>query len=549
MTIVPTPCETPSLMDWNLATAFESVCDAIPDRVALIQGDRRVTWRSFDDRATRLAHAFTAAGLRPDSKVASYLYNCNEYTEALFGTFKIRGVPVNVNYRYLEDELVYLLDNSDAEVLLFHGSLGDHVAKVRDRAPGVKLWVQVDDGSARQEFAEQYEELIARHDPMERIERSGDDLYLLYTGGTTGMPKGVMWRSEDLYGVLGDGGYPLAGLARPDTMAEVGPIARAQIEAGANRVQLPASPLMHGTGAFTTFQALFLGASVVTLVGRHFDPHELWATVQRERVTQMAIVGDAFAKPMLRALEEAEAAGTPYDVSSLQIIISSGVMWSAEVKHTLMERGNFICYDSLGSSEGVGFAGSISASGAEQKTAKFSIGAHARVFNDRGVEVEPGSGEVGRLAVGGYIPLGYYKDTAKSDATFLVINGARWSVPGDFASVESDGTITLLGRGSVVINSGGEKIFPEEVEEAVKVHPAVADCLVVGVPDERFGEAVTAVVSLRPGTQATDEELTAALEPLARFKRPRRFVIVDAVVRGPNGKADYKWARAAARQA
>jgi acyl-CoA synthetase (AMP-forming)/AMP-acid ligase II len=533
-------------MDWNLATAFESVCDALPDRIALIQGDRRVTWRSFDERAARIAAAFSAAGLKPNAKVASYLYNCNEYTEALYGTFKMRGVPVNVNYRYLEDELVYLLDNSDAEALLFHGSLGDQVAKIRDRAPGVKLWIQVDDGSPRQVWAEEYEDLLARHDPIERIERSGDDLYFLYTGGTTGMPKGVMWRNEDLFGVLGDGAYPLVGLARPDTMAEVGTVAKALVDAGANRVHLPASPLMHGTGAFTSFQALFLGAAVVTLVGRHFDADELWETVQRERVTQMAIVGDAFAKPMLRALEAAEAKGTPYDVSSLELIISSGVMWSSEVKHGLMQRGRFICYDSLGSSEGVGFAGSISAPGSEQKTAKFSIGAHTKVFDDRGVEVVAGSGEVGRLAVGGNIPLGYYKDEEKSDATFLVIGGTRWSVPGDFASVEADGTITLLGRGSVVINSGGEKIFPEEVEEAVKVHPAVADCLVVGVPDERFGEAVTAVVSLRPDEFATSEELSAALEPLARFKRPRRFVIVDEIRRGPNGKADYKWAKAKA---
>jgi acyl-CoA synthetase (AMP-forming)/AMP-acid ligase II len=533
-------------MEWNLATAFESVCDALPDRIALIQGDRRVSWRSFDDRAARVAAAFTAAGLGPDSKVASYLYNCNEYTEALYATFKMRGVPVNVNYRYLEDELVYLLDNSDAEVLLFHGSLGDHVAKIRDRAPNVKLWIQVDDGSPRQEFAVEYEELVARHDPMARIARSGDDLYFLYTGGTTGMPKGVMWRAEDLFGVLGDGAYPLVGATRPDDMAEVGRIAKSLVDAGANRVHLPASPLMHGTGAFTSFQALFLGSAIVTLVGRHFDPDELWETVQRERVTQMAIVGDAFAKPMLRALEKAEARGTPYDISSVELIISSGVMWSAEVKHGLMQRGTMVCFDSLGSSEGVGFAGSISTAGAEHKTAKFTIGSAAKVFDDRGREVVPGSGEVGRLAVGGYIPLGYYKDQAKSDATFVVIGDSRWSVPGDFASVEADGTITLLGRGSVVINSGGEKIFPEEVEEAVKVHPAVADCLVVGLPDERFGEAVTAVVSLRPGEQATVEELGAALEPLARFKRPRRFVIVDHVVRGPNGKADYKWARAVA---
>ena len=533
-------------MYWNLADVFESVADAIPDRVALIQGERRVAWRELDDRASRLAAAFTAAGLGADSKVASYLYNCNEYNEGVFATFKLRGVPVNVNYRYLEDELVYLLDNSDAEAVLFHGALGDHVAKVRDRAPLVKLWIQVDDGSPHQEFAVRYEDAIAANDPMPRIERSGDDLYFLYTGGTTGMPKGVMWRTGDLFGVLGEAVYPLAGVAPPSTVAGVGVIAKQVADSGVQRVHLPASPLMHGTGAFSSFQAMFLGAAVVTLVGRHFDAHELWSTVQRERVTQMAIVGDAFGKPMVRALEQAESQGKPYDLSSLQLIISSGVMWSSEVKQALMERGQFVCLDSLGSSEGVGFAGSISTPGNSNQTAKFSIGPRTKVFNEDGGEVVPGSGEVGRLAVGGNIPVGYYKDAPKSDATFLEIAGARWSVPGDFASVEADGSITLLGRGSVVINSGGEKIFPEEVEEAVKLHPAVADCLVVGVPDDRFGEVVTAVVSLHTDMPASPDELSAALESLARFKRPRHFVIVPDVVRGPNGKADYKWAKAQA---
>jgi len=533
----------------NFADAFESVSDAIPDEIALIQGDRRVDWRTFDDRSARLAAAFTAAGLGPDSKVASYLYNGNEYTEGVYATFKMRGVPVNVNYRYLEDELVYLLDNSDAEALLFHGSLGDHVAKVRDRAPGVKLWIQVDDGSPRQEFAQQYEDVIGAHEPMPRIERSGDDLYFLYTGGTTGMPKGVMWRNEDLFGVSADAVYPLVGHARPDDINQTGAIAKALIDAGQRRVHLPASPLMHGTGALSTFQALFLGSAVCTLVGRHFDPHELWSTVQREHVTQMAIVGDAFGKPMLRALEEAAARGEPYDLSSLQLIISSGVMWSAEVKHGLMQHGRFVCLDSLGSSEGVGFAGSISTPGSEQKTARFTIGPSTKVFADDDTEVEPGSGEVGRLALGGHIPIGYYKDEKKSDATFLMIDGRRWSVPGDFASVEADGTITLLGRGSVCINSGGEKIFPEEVEEAVKLHPDVADCLVVGVPDERFGEAVTAVVALRDGAGTAPDDLAASLEALARYKRPRAFVVVPEVVRGPNGKADYGWAKERAKAA
>jgi acyl-CoA synthetase (AMP-forming)/AMP-acid ligase II len=535
-------------MQWNLADAFEAVSDAVPDRPALIQGDRRVTWQQFDERAARLAAAFTAAGLGPDSKVASYLYNCNEYTEGVFATFKIRGVPANVNYRYLEDELVYLLDNSDAEALLFHGSLGDRVAKVRDRAPLVKLWIQIDDGSPRQEFAVDYEELLAAHEPMERIARSGDDLYFLYTGGTTGMPKGVMWRAEDLWGVLGPAAYVLAGQPPPTTIEGIRDVARAMAESGTNRVHLPASPLMHGTGAFSSFQAMWLGSAIATLVNRHFDADELWQTVQRERVTSLAIVGDAFAKPMLKALEDADANGTPYDISSLQLIISSGVMWTQEVKNGLMKFGSFICLDSLGSSEGVGFAGSISTPGSEHKTAKFTIGERTKVFTEEGTEVTPGSGEIGRLAVGGNIPVGYYKDAAKSDATFIEINGERWSVPGDFASVETDGTIILLGRGSVVINSGGEKIFPEEVEEAVKLHPSVHDCLVVGVPDDRFGETVTAVVSLREGESATSDDITAAMEALARYKRPRQFVFVDVVVRGPNGKADYKWAKDVAKR-
>jgi fatty-acyl-CoA synthase len=534
-------------LDWNFATIWEAVGDALPERDVLVQGDRRRTWQEYDERASRLASALTAAGLVPNSKVASYLYNSNEYMEGLFATFKLRGVPVNVNYRYTEDELLYLLDNSDAEAVLFHATLGDRVAGVRDRAPKVKAWIEVDDGGPHQDFALRYEDVIAANDPMPRIERSGDDMYFLYTGGTTGMPKGVMWRCEDLWGVLHEAAYTLAGKVPPKTIEDVGRIARELVDEGRDIAHLPASPLMHGTGAFSSFQSMFVSGRIVTLVGRHFDPHELWETVQRERVTQAAIVGDAFAKPMLKALEEAEDRGTPYDLSSLQLLISSGVMWSADVKQGLMKRGSFICFDSLGSSEGVGFANAITAPGGEQATAKFTIGAQARVLKDDGAEVTPGTDEVGMLAVGGNIPVGYYKDEAKSEATFRVVGGKRWSIPGDFARVEADGTIVLLGRGSVVINSGGEKIYPEEVEEAVKLHPAVADCLVVGVPDERFGEVVTAVVALAPETSATADEIGAAITGLSRFKHPRHYVFVPAIVRAPNGKADYKWAKETAR--
>ncbi len=549
-------------MDWNLATVFESVTDAIGDRTALVCGETRRSWVEFDDRAARLASALAGAGLGAGSKVAQYLYNSNEYSEGVYATFKLRAVPVNVNYRYTEDELLYLLDNSDAEALIFHGSLAHQVAKVIDRAPRLKIAIQVDDGSphltagfsggAEREAgrgAERYEELIAANDPMARIDRSGDDLYFLYTGGTTGMPKGVMWRHEDLFGTLAESVYPLYGQTMPENSRDAGTRAAAIVASGVNTVHLPGSPLMHGTGAFTSFQALFTGGTVVSLTERSFDPHEMWTTVARERVTQMAIVGDAFCKPMLAALRDAEASDEPYDTSSLGLVISSGVMWSSEAKGELMQRAGCFCLDSLGSSEGVGFGNSMSTPGAETPTAKFTIGGNAAVLLDDGTPVAPGSGEIGVLALGGHIPLGYYKDEVKSAGTFRVMGGVRYSVPGDFAQVEADGTITLLGRGSVCINSGGEKIFPEEVEEAVKLQPGVADCLCVGLPDERFGEVVTAVVTPAVGATLDGATLEAGLGGLARFKHPRRWVFIDEVLRSPNGKADYKLAKQAALDA
>ncbi|HEY1740009.1 MAG TPA: acyl-CoA synthetase [Acidimicrobiia bacterium] len=540
-------------MDWNFATAFESVADAVGERTALIQGDLRRTWSELDDRAARLAAALDAAGLRPDAKVASYCYNSNEYVEGLLGTFKMRGVPVNVNYRYLEDELVYLLDNSDSEALLFHSSLGERVANVLDRVPNLKLLLEVDDldqpgatGKVDDARCVPYEDALATHAPMPRIERSGDDLLLLYTGGTTGMPKGVMWRAEDLYGVLGDAYYPLFGETVPDTSSGAGAAARRMVDSGRAPVHLPASPLMHGTGMFTSYQAMMGGGAIVTLTGRTFDPHELWRAVEMDRVTQMAIVGDAFAKPMLQALRDGAPDGHAYDVTSLALIISSGVMWSADIKRELAERVQCFCLDSLGSSEAVGMAASMSGPGSEQTTAKFTVGGNSKVFTEDGREVEPGSGEVGMVAVGGHIPAGYYKDESKSASTFRVVAGRRWSIPGDFATVEADGSITLLGRGSNCINSGGEKVYPEEVEEAVKLHPMVVDCLVVGVPDERFGEAIAAVITVDAGTTVEPSEISAALGALSRYKHPRRWVFIEEILRAPNGKADYKAARARA---
>ncbi|HVM40941.1 MAG TPA: acyl-CoA synthetase [Acidimicrobiia bacterium] len=537
-------------MNEQYATYWEAIADALPDKTALVHGDVRRTWAEFDDRAARLAAGLAELGVGHDSKVAFYLYNCSEYMELAYACFKLRAVHVNVNYRYVEDELLYLLDNSDAKVLVFHGALGDRVANVRDQAPGLKAVVQVDDGSPALDGALAYEDVIAGHDPAPRIERSGDDLYFLYTGGTTGMPKAVMWRQEALFGATMPAAYLLRGVApMPETPEDAARAAVSLHELGNAAVHLPASPLMHGTGFFTTLQTMTGGGACVTLTDRSFDPHELWQTVQREKVSTIAIVGDAFAKPMVRALEEAEAKDDAYDLSSVQLIISSGVMWTAPVKQALLDRGSMLLYDSLGASEGVGFAASISAPGAEVTTAKFSVGEHATVITDDGREVEHGSGEIGMLAVSGPIPSGYYKDEAKTAGTFKEIGGKKWSIPGDFATIEADGTITLLGRGSVCINTGGEKVYPEEVEEAVKAHPAVADCNVVGVPDEKWGEAVTAVVALQPGVAADEEELLAAVrEHLAGFKRPKHLIVVDEIMRGPAGKADYKWARALAEK-
>jgi 3-oxocholest-4-en-26-oate---CoA ligase len=534
---------------WNFATCFEAIVDTQPDELAVVQGDRRYSWREFDDRAARISTALTDFGLGPDSKVAFYLHNGSEYLETTYAAFKSRAAHVNVNYRYVEDELQYLLDNSDAEAVFFNGYLGDRIAAVRDRLPKLKALVQVDDGTPLLDGALAYEDVVASHEPAARIERSNDDLYILYTGGTTGSPKGVMWRMEDFYFALVPAVYAIAGQVPPAEAEATGEVVAKVREAGQIPVHLPASPLMHGTGFMTSMQALMQGGAIVLLESRTFNADELWRAVQNEAVTQMAIVGDAFAKPMVRALEDAETRNDPYDLSSVRAIISSGVMWTAEVKEALMKRGTFVCLDSLGSSEGVGFAYQVDTPAAKPKTARFTISDSCRVLTEEGREVTPGSGETGLLSLGGPIPLGYYKDERKTAETFRTFGGNRYSVPGDWARVETDGTITLLGRGSVSINSGGEKIYPEEVEEALKSHAAVADAIVVGVPDERFGEAVTAVVALRPGERASSDELAEATKGrLANFKRPRRVVVVDEVRRGPNGKADYRWAKEVAAE-
>ncbi|HKY14076.1 MAG TPA: AMP-binding protein, partial [Microthrixaceae bacterium] len=488
-------------------------------------------------------------GVGAGDKVGFFLYNGPEYIEATFGSFKVRAVPVNVNYRYTESELAYLLKNSDSSAVVVSAELAERLAAVLPGLDEVRLVVQVggelDPSLAATEFGGEvvvYEDALRTAAPAPRIERRGDDLWFLYTGGTTGMPKGVMWPHSSLLGV-GSAHFKGAKQEMPTDLPGFARTVRAIHDGGLAGRLLAAAPLMHGTSSMASWGALSAGGAVVTLESRSLDAAELLDAVARHRVTNLTIVGDAFAKPIIAELEAAEAKGAPYDLSSLTMITSSGVIWSQPVKDALLARADVVLADLLGSSEGTGFATSVAKRGRAAPTARFRLGEFSKVFTEDGVEVEPGSGERGLLAVGGPIPIGYYKDPEKTDTVFKTFGGQVWSVPGDWATVEADGTIQLLGRGSACINTAGEKVYPEEVEETLKLHPAVEDANVVGVPDEKWGNAVTAVIGLRDGASVTADELIAhCRETLAGYKCPKHVVMVDRVLRGPNGKADYRWA-------
>jgi len=534
----------------NWATLWEALADAQPDHVAVVVGDRQMRWRDLDERAAQLAGALTAEGIGAGSKVGQLLFNCTEYLETVYALFKVRATPANVNYRYLTDEIVYILDNADAEVLVFHGSLGDRLAGVAERLPHLRLLLQVDDGSPLVDGARWYHEFLASAAPALRIERSGEDHLFLYTGGTTGMPKGVMWRHVDLFGALGFTGYGSMGLEVPTTADEVGRIAAELNAAGRSPVNLCAPPLMHGTALFLAISAFVMGGTVVLLGERRFDADELWRLVEQHHVTQLSIVGDAFARPMVAALEAAEADGRPYDLSSVQRIVSTGATLSADHKKAFQQRcPAAVILDMIGASEGGPFALSMTMPGTEPAaTAVFTAPPNAVVIDDvTGRPADRGSGVVGMLAVSGPMPQGYWKDEIKSANTFRMIDGVRYTVPGDYATIGADGTVHLLGRGSVCINTGGEKVYPEEVEVAARSHPGVLDCNAVGVPDERFGQAVTLVASKTPGTDISGDELIEHVRTqIAAYKAPKRVVWVDAVYRSPSGKADYRWAAATA---
>lgn len=520
---------------WNYADIWEICAQNVPDADALIQGDRRISWREFDQRANGIARTILDAGAVHQDKVAQYLHNCPEYLESMFACFKTGLVPVNTNYRYADDELVYLWDNADAVAVVFHGTFSERIEGIRDRVPRVKTWLWVDDGTAGcPSWATRYEDAAAASPDAVTAPwgRGQDDILMLYTGGTTGMPKGVMWRQDSLIrAVVGASNATFRGDADLDAV-------RTSVTVPGIKM-LPGCPLMHGTGQYTALMALCTAGSVVLLTSRHFDVVELLDTIEHEKVNMGVIVGDAFAKPMLRELD---AHPGKWDLSSLFLLTSSGVMWSQETKDGLLKHNpSMMLLDAFSSSEAIGLGQSVSTSGGSSGTAKFKLGDTARVLTDDGRDVEPGSGEIGRVAVKGYTPIGYYKDPEKSANTFFNIDGDTYSIPGDYATVEADGTLTLLGRGSVCINTGGEKVFPEEVEEILKLHPSVHDSVVVGLPDDKFGEAITAVVEPQPGESIDSEALIAHVKgKLASFKAPKSVVAIDTIGRAPNGKVDYK---------
>lgn len=530
----------------NFASVWETIGDLAPDRTAVVVGDERIDWSSLDDRAARLASAFVRLGVRQGTKVAQLLYNCREYVETVYATFKLRAEPVNINYRYVGDEIAHVLTNSDTEVLVCHSSLAHRVAQVIDRLPGLKSVIVVDDGGEGIDRGVDYEQLLASSPPAGRISRSGDDMFLMYTGGTTGMPKGVVWRHGDMITSLAYLVYSSAGLRPPESLEDLAGSAARLIQAGGSPVHLIAPPLMHGTAMSLATATFCMGGTVVLLAGRHYEPVEVLTLIARERVTQLTIVGDAFARPLVGALQAAEESGHPFDLSSLERITSTGATFSAEFKRGFMRRKPVLIVDAVAASEGGPMGIMTTAPGEEPgATAVFNV-------TDRTVLLEPVTmdpyptrdGRPGLLAIGGIVPLGYYKDPERTAAVFREIDGVRYSAPGDFATIDIDGMLHLLGRGSACINTAGEKVYPEEVEVAARSCPGVFDCMVVGRPDPLYGESVTLVASRTPGSTVDSDQVISHVKGLlAHYKAPRHVVWVDEVPRSPSGKANYRWAK------
>ncbi len=526
-------------MPWNFGDLLDAIAEAVrPDAPAFVHEDRRIAWRDASRRMNNLARALVARGAKPGDKLAFYLRNGIAYIEATGASFLARLVHVNVNYRYKPDEVWYILDNSDAQALIYAAEFRDCVEQIRDRLPKIQTYVEVAECAAPASFAEDYETLAEEGAgaPLD-IRRSPDDMLFIYTGGTTGMPKGVMWHHGDLCAIW----HNILNRA-PGTLphSSIEAFTAALSAVGQGPVVLPACPLMHGTGFVSAYVAMLSGGCVVTVDNHHFDPHLVWAAVEKNDVQSIAIVGDPFARPLLAALDEAPGR---YDLSSMLAMTSSGAMWSIENKRGLIRHmPQLMVTDHFSSTEAMGMGASVVTKDGEARTASFMLQEEAIVIDENDRPIPPGSGKAGLVALGGPMCMGYYKDPEKTARTFRTIGNVRRTIPGDWARVEVDGTITLLGRGNNCINTAGEKVFPEEVEEVLKTHPDVEDALVLGVPDEKWGQAVTGVVKMANGALFDELSLREHVRAhLAGYKTPKRILAADAInLRSPNGKADYK---------
>ena len=550
------PAGTAGAEQFTLAAVNETVAAAVPEREAIVFGDRRITFGDLAERTRRLASYLHARGLGAHTErseleahesgqdhLALYLYNGNEYIEGMLGAYKARVAPFNVNYRYVAEELRYLFTDAAARGVIYHAEFAPLLAEVLPELPGVEVLIQVDDGSGNELLpgAVDYETAIAEGDPAgPPVEASPDDLYIVYTGGTTGMPKGVLWRQHDIF-MNAMGGKEVGTWIEVSSSEE---IAQKAIDNTGFRL-MPLPPLMHGAAQWAGFMMLNAGSTLIMPTSHALDPVEVWSTVEREKVMSIVVVGDAMARPLLEELKRGD-----YDVSSMFVLGNGGAPLSAAIKEEFLELlPNLLVNDSLGSSETGAQASHLSAKGAVQ-TGKFSPGPGATVISEDLAEVlDAGHEGIGWLGQSGPVPLGYLGDPAKTAKTFPTIDGVRYSVPGDRAVRRADGEIDLLGRDSQCINSGGEKIFVEEVEMSIVSHPDVADVLVCGRPSERWGSEVVAVVQLTEGASVDGAALEShAGTTISRYKLPKDWLFVDRVVRSPSGKADYRWAKALAAE-
>ena len=534
-------------MEFNAADIFEGVVDRVPDREAIVHGSTRLTYKELDARSNKAANALKKLGIKKGSHIGIYAFNCVEWLEIMLGAYKLCAIPININYRYVEEELKYLIDNADMEAIFYHKQFSNKLENIKSHLPLLKNFICIEDNSGKDDVIDKsfyFEDLIANEDESRLdVDRSGDDKYILYTGGTTGMPKGVVWRMEDVLMTLGGGIDAVTGEKYPTPEAFADKCLQDQT------IALALAPFMHGGAQWQSFNSFFSGWKLIINDQVSFDADYVWEVVAKEKVMNLTIMGDAMGRPLCDALPRAIEKGL--DLSSLFVLSSTASVFSASIKDTILEYlPNLFLIDAVGSSETGATGVNIHTKDGKLKDSgggpKFTKPNFSEILNLDTKEVIPPSDTetIGYLARKGHVPVAYYKDEEKSKKTFIEVDGVRYSIPGDMAKYEEDGQMTLLGRGSVSINSGGEKIFPEEVEMALKAHPNIFDCLVVGVKDDRWGQKVVAVIQRRENDELSlDDIKDVASKYIASYKMPKEIVFSELIERAPSGKPNYQWAQ------